>query len=170
MGSNATYYNEKDRSTFKKGWLGQAHREMRQREGTVVPGFVQGSSSDLIWEYDTKQEELAVALPNERAPRRWHAVSGPHGNGTLPFGSYSLGETMRDKNPNNPKHKAFCDPVSNCWSKPIIPDFETQRDNFAMHPDGNIPGTLGCIGLTDHDTKEVYNILKQYPTGKVLVK
>ncbi len=37
--------------------------------------------------------------------------------------------------------------TSNRWFIPIEPQFTTSRDGFGIHPDGNVPGTKGCIGL-----------------------
>jgi hypothetical protein len=33
--------------------------------------------------------------------------------------------------------------------------------NLGIHPDGNIPGTEGCIGITSEDTKPLFNKLKE---------
>ena len=33
--------------------------------------------------------------------------------------------------------------------------------NLGIHPDGNVPGTKGCIGVVDNDTKPLFDKLKQ---------
>lgn len=35
------------------------------------------------------------------------------------------------------------------------------KGELGIHPDGNVPGTLGCIGITDDDTKPLFNELKK---------
>lgn len=35
------------------------------------------------------------------------------------------------------------------------------KDNLGIHPDGNVPGTKGCIGIVDADTKSLFEKLKQ---------
>lgn len=32
--------------------------------------------------------------------------------------------------------------------------------NLGVHPDGNVPGTKGCIGIVDIDTKNLFDKLK----------
>ena len=32
--------------------------------------------------------------------------------------------------------------------------------NYGIHPDGGVTGTLGCIGIVDSDTRELFNLLK----------
>jgi hypothetical protein len=33
--------------------------------------------------------------------------------------------------------------------------------NLGIHPDGNVPGTQGCIGITNPDTSSLFNELKK---------
>lgn len=83
------------------------------------------------------------------------AVSGPYGSGPLPSGKYtvekrnvtnstSLSASYKDKKTG----KAFFIPIS--------PTFTTTRSGFGIHPDGNIAGTLGCIGLKGNDTAKFW--------------
>lgn len=48
----------------------------------------------------------------------------------------------------------FINPITkNGWFIPLTPTFSTNRTGFGIHPDGNLPGTKGCIGLQNSDTK-----------------
>lgn len=75
---------------------------------------------------------------------KWSAVTGPYGNGPLPDGVYNI--------------KVFVHPPQASykrdyfgWFMPLIPQFKTHRTGLGVHPDGNVPGTLGCIGITERD-------------------
>ena len=79
------------------------------------------------------------------------AISGPHGNGTLPEGLYQakhLGFMDRSE------EEAYCDSLNNCWFQYLEPQFSTSRTDLGVHPDGNVEGTAGCIGLLDSDSSE----------------
>ncbi|KWW24051.1 MAG: RHS repeat-associated core domain-containing protein, partial [bacterium F082] len=69
------------------------------------------------------------------------AKSGPYSNGSLENGSYTVKQGwQRNENGYRQNGVGFC--------FPIIPDFETGRTELLIHPDGNNPGTKGCIGIT----------------------
>ena len=98
--------------------------------------------SDLV--YDRRKGLLTWGATHFRA------ISGPHGKGALPVGTYRIktryavvGKALSNR---------YEDSVTlNRWFLPIEPQFLTPRDSFGIHPDGNIPGTLGCIGLASVD-------------------
>jgi hypothetical protein len=57
---------------------------------------------------------------------------------------------------------------------PIYPQFQTNRGKvggrLGIHPDGNKPGTLGCIGITDSNTKNFHNAIKMSsPSSKLIL-
>ncbi len=105
-------------------------------------------------EYSLSKQKLSVIDMQGRVLQSFKAVSGPWGKGALPKGEYILGGKPRAKNATNDKNwKAFCDNQNQCWSQTIKPQFKTERSLLAIHPDGNIAGTLGCIGLKNSDTK-----------------
>lgn len=78
----------------------------------------------------------------------WTAVSGPHGNGRLPAGMYTVAvdrrtAQMKDLGP------GFIDRETGLgWFVPLVADDNIGRTGLGIHPDGNVPGTLGCIGIT----------------------
>lgn len=93
------------------------------------------------------------------------AVSGPYGKGELPEGFYhvnrdQLVDTIKD---------GFCDKNNKCWFQKIEPQFSTNppRTGLGIHPDGNVPGTEGCIGILDEDTKEWFEAFKSIEMGGI---
>lgn len=72
------------------------------------------------------------------------AVSGRHGRGYLPEGEYIAKDYKeRTKESMSLHHIGF--------SVYLEPQFETSRSALMIHFDGNVPGTLGCIGLKAED-------------------
>lgn len=92
------------------------------------------------------------------------AVSGPHGNGELPNGIYNVPRSGLMKKSGK---KGFCDSTENCWFQYIDPQFPTDRTELGIHPDGNVPGTRGCIGLLDSDTSNWFEAFKSLPSGHI---
>ena len=106
----------------------------------------------------------------------WAATSGPHGNGRLPNGWYSVGSseqtlgTMTD----NPPSRESDWQVNGAWEQGTMSawhangrasghtqyKFELKpthgtnvggRSGFKIHPDGRTAGTEGCVGITGYD-------------------
>jgi len=84
----------------------------------------------------------------------WTAVSGPWGNGPLPLGWYEC-TNLRSRT----KTAMVRDGVG--FSVDLNPLFPTTRTLLRIHPDGNVPGTLGCIGITDPDVQGCYDALQR---------
>lgn len=42
--------------------------------------------------------------------------------------------------------------------------------NYGIHPDGNVPGTKGCIGIVQDDTQDIFDLLKRYATNGLTVR
>lgn len=74
----------------------------------------------------------------------YQCKSGPWGKGALPAGEYDVGK-LAMLNPETCA-EGFVYEKTAFWI-PITPRFETDRTGLGIHPDGNVPGTLGCIGL-----------------------
>jgi hypothetical protein len=88
---------------------------------------------------------------------KFDAISGPHGNGTLPNGDYIV------NNLRNRTVSGFTrDGVG--FSLDLEPLFKTQRTLLRIHPDGNTFGTLGCIGIIENATRlnQFQNIMRYY--------
>jgi RHS repeat-associated protein len=86
----------------------------------------------------------------------YSAVSGPYGEGRLPEGIYT-GDNLRVRNDNT---AMMC--PNGGWSLDLTPDFQTDRTLLRIHPDGNKPGTLGCIGVNCTASGQLYNDLRSY--------
>lgn len=86
------------------------------------------------------------------------AVSGPHGKGALPNGYYHVHRNHVVTNLSAPytigKTSFFI---------PLSPLFPTERSGFGIHPDGNTPGTLGCIGLVGKSVAEFWEEWNKVP-------
>lgn len=64
---------------------------------------------------------------------------------------------------------AFRDKTGRGFFAPIYPKFKTNRGKsggrLGIHPDGNKPGTLGCIGITDSNTKSFHDAIASTTPG-----
>ena len=103
---------------------------------------------------------LIAVAPHALRPNRyswWFSVSGPWGKGKLPEGTYN-GNNLRKRKDN----KAMICPNGSGWSLDLNPTFNTDRTLLRIHPDGNVPGTEGCIGPSCQNQQQVYDALKNY--------
>lgn len=95
----------------------------------------------------------------------WPAVSGIKGKSRpLPSGAYSVpaGALMTgtehvdgvgfDK---KYAHPAYKDRTGFGWFLWL------GKGNLGIHPDGNVPGTLGCIGVTKNNTRVLFEELRK---------
>ena len=86
------------------------------------------------------------------------ATSGDYGNGSLENGQYSVGKGWRRSEKGYLQHDfGFC--------FPIIPGFETDRSELLIHPDGNKPGTKGCIGINS----DLFGLKDFYKTMNLII-
>ena len=83
----------------------------------------------------------------------WSAVSGPFGNGALPVGRYTCTNLHTRTTPAMKKEGVG-------FSVDLNPQFKTNRTLLRIHPDGNVAGTQGCIGITE-EVRECYHALKR---------
>ncbi len=90
---------------------------------------------------------------------RWDAVSGPRSK--LPNGIYKIGRREVSAYTNK-IGKAFQGANGKGFFIPIYADFPTTRGKsggrLGIHPDGNKPGTAGCIGLKSN-SKAFYDAI-----------
>ncbi|MDC8785897.1 RHS repeat-associated core domain-containing protein [Roseateles koreensis] len=102
--------------------------------------------------YLTGFEDMGVEF---RVP----AVSGPWDLGRLPEGVYN-GSNLRQRNEKGNKAMQ-CEGKG--WSLDLDPAFKTTRDLLRIHPDGNVPGTQGCIGPSCGAAQQtVHDALRSY--------
>lgn len=91
----------------------------------------------------------------------FEAISGPWGNGPMPPGRYFIGTPFEI----HPDNKPYRDASGFAWFATLRPQFTTKRKGLGIHPDGNVPGTLGCLGLLQPDTRSAFAALQR---GSVL--
>ncbi len=91
---------------------------------------------------------------------KYPAVSGPYRNGALPEGLYDLvGKIILPGG--EPTTDPYADSRGFAWWVPLKPCFNTGRSGLGIHPDGNLPGTLGCIGVQIEDTRALFEQLPE---------
>jgi RHS repeat-associated protein len=125
---------------------------------TSREGIVYDQSDGTLTYYDAEGRPVAQTSG---------ATSGPYGGGPLPPGEYE-GEPRGGSNAptvGGQRNRAYCDPVGNCWFAPISPILDTPRSGFGIHPDGNVPGTEGCIGLTQRNTSGDRSRIQKFAPG-----
>lgn len=95
------------------------------------------------------------------------AISGSSATSMeLPIGLYHVKRSgLLDK----PGQKAYCDSLQNCWFQFLEPQFSTTRTELGIHPDGNVIGTQGCIGLIDSNTKNWYEAFKSLEKNQIIM-
>jgi hypothetical protein len=101
----------------------------------------------------------------------WNAVSGPFGAGPLPVGLYDIARREITEYTNK-VDVPYRDKTGMGFFVPIYPKFQTNRGKtggrLGIHPDGNKPGTLGCIGITDANARSFHNAVKQTAPSALL--
>lgn len=88
------------------------------------------------------------------ASDEYEVVSGGYGKGAIPDGQYDImiyKAVEGDKT--NMKSGFMNDLTGKGWFLPLVAKFSTTRNGFGIHPDGNLPGTKGCVGLQGDDIK-----------------
>lgn len=122
--------------------------------------------ADLIFEKSKKE----LSWPAKKL--KWSAVSGPHRLGPLPSGLYDIGR-REITDYTNQIDRSYRDKTGRGFFVPIYPRFSTHRGKnggrLGIHPDGNIPGTLGCIGITDNSAKSFHDAMKAASPGAKLL-
>jgi hypothetical protein len=92
-----------------------------------------GSSLDIIDTYSNGTTNVRDSFS---------AVSGPHGNGAIPSGEWNTGNVI------SPTGNVGMSVDGSDFAISLDANFDLNgRSGFYIHPDGNVPGTLGCVGL-----------------------
>jgi len=94
------------------------------------------------------------------ATTTYEAISGKWGKGALPSGlPYKVKQAVRLGHDASP---AYADKSGMRWWARIEPDgWECDRTGLGIHPDGNLPGTLGCIGIGEAYTASLFDMLSE---------
>lgn len=101
-----------------------------------------------------------LIIPDSPTYHIFHVISGKYGRGSIPIGIYNLEEPV--KLTDTTDYEAYKKEAIP-WIAKLTPlgkcsDDQGERFGLAIHPDGNIEGTLGCIGIKRHDMK-CFNVL-----------
>ncbi len=85
-------------------------------------------------------------------------VSGGYGKGAIPDGLYDIERYKAVAGDKSTMKSGFVNPINGRgWFLPLTPKFATTRHGFGIHPDGNLPGTKGCVGLQGADMKKFWD-------------
>ncbi len=88
----------------------------------------------------------------------YEVVTGGYGKGPIPDGAYDIEVYNAVVGDSSSMRSGFVNPLNGGgWFLPLTPKFSTTRDGFGIHPDGNLPGTKGCVGLQGEDTKRFWD-------------
>lgn len=90
--------------------------------------------------------------------RSWRAVSGPHGYGRIPRGRYQIGEA-KEVNPAE-NNGGYTDADGFAWWCPLTGHSYGTHFTMGIHPDGNVPGTHGCVGIKETTSRNAFEALK----------
>ena len=97
-----------------------------------------------------EKDSMARGILSFPCGNQFTAISGGYGKGALPSGDYHIEKCYKLYDDGNQKpFKRDGDP----WVATLVPQFKTDRTGLLIHPDGNLEGTLGCIGITEKDMK-----------------
>jgi len=112
-----------------------------------------GSNWRGYWQYipttpNRREGVLQFVDPNGNVVQSWDARSGSSHFPPIPAGTW-FAKREPFSVPSSIQNGAFCDDTGNCWEIPLTPSFRVKpkRSGFAVHPDGNVPGTRGRIGV-----------------------
>lgn len=88
----------------------------------------------------------------------YEVVTGGYGKGAIPDGHYSIEVYNAVEGDKSTMKSGFVNPITGRgWFLPLTPKFTTSRHGFGIHPDGNLPGTKGCVGLQGFDIKKFWD-------------
>ncbi|HLT40969.1 MAG TPA: hypothetical protein VK034_32045 [Enhygromyxa sp.] len=95
--------------------------------------------------------------------KTYSAVSGGHGRGELPEGTYRV--DVRGAVEGGHLGAAFKAGGVGFFI-PIEHISDSTRTGLGIHPDGNVPGTEGCIGVSATDSRRFLNAWKAMSIAK----
>jgi len=105
----------------------------------------------------------------------YEVVTGGYGKGAIPDGLYDIEVYNAVEGDKTSMKTGFINPATGRgWFLPLSPKFSTTRHGFGIHPDGNLPGTKGCVGIQDKDIKRFWDKwtrtpLKMRPTSLLVM-
>ena len=108
----------------------------------------QARAIEVIDQYPRTKGNLVLFDNDDQVMFVMEALSGGWGKGTIPLGVYNLGipAKLSDEKKNNPYKKQGYP-----WWIGLQAIHKTDRSGFGIHPDGNVPGTMGCVSPVHDD-------------------
>lgn len=87
----------------------------------------------------------------------YNIVTGGYGKGPIPDGNYDIEVRRVAVGNSGNMASGFVNPSTRIgWFIPLTPQFNTSRHGFGIHPDGNLPGTKGCLGIQGDDIEKFW--------------
>lgn len=131
----------------------------RAREAEEKRAHEASGTSDLcdlkfVARKNASRQRVEGKLYVFQSGRAYSAFSGSRTLLPLPNGAYKA-HTLRLRKKESMQRDvpaAEHDGLGMCfpgWSVNIDPRFSTKRTLLRIHPDGNLPGTMGCIGILE---------------------
>lgn len=87
--------------------------------------------------------------------KKFSVVSGPWNKGVLPDGEYGVKKFNVVAASPNPSFKS---PSGVGWFIPMQSPITIERSGFGIHPDGNVTGTAGCIGIIGDEADKFWKL------------
>lgn len=118
-----------------------------------------------------KNREIGILVSGQLTwgDDQYNVVSGPWSKGAIPNGDYAV--KSRNVVEGSQLGSGFEDnQTGKRWFIPVEALFSTNRGGFGIHPDGNVEGTQGCVGLVGRDASRFFikwlnTKLSDRPTG-----
>ena len=112
-----------------------------------------------------------LVIEDENKYNIWPIVSGKYGRGTAPIGLYKLIGPIKltdIKENNSYKNEGFpwicgMQPLGKCV------DDQGNRSGLALHGDGGVFGTLGCLGVAERDISLYYKLKELFKKEKEII-
>jgi hypothetical protein len=101
---------------------------------------------------------------------KFAAQSGGYGKGELPTGEYMIDWFITPEDMATRKTKDAYTLFNFGWAFNMKPLFSTDRTELMLHPDGNVPGSLGCIVFPFKSITENESCYKLLAGGMALYK
>lgn len=88
----------------------------------------------------------------------YEVITGGYGKGAIPDGMYTIEVYRAVEGDKSSMSSGFVNPLTGRgWFLPLVAKFSTTRHGFGIHPDGNLPGTKGCVGLQGKDVRRFWS-------------
>lgn len=112
-----------------------------------------------------------LILDDDSKTTSWEVISGRYGRGTIPLGIYKVNkpEILEDKKDFIAYKKEGFPWVCKLNPIGVCADDKGPRNGLYIHPDGNLEGTLGCIGIVSGDIDFYFTLKKTLKNVKELM-